>query len=93
MADKEKVFSALRNCITVPKCKDCPWDECERFDCKRVDVPVNLLLDVINLLKDQEPVNPVLSKKDRCYFCGKCEDVEIRTYDNYCPHCGRRIKW
>jgi len=53
MADKEKVFDAIRNCITEPKCRDCPWDDCERFDCKRVDVPVSLLLDALKLLKEQ----------------------------------------
>ena len=54
MANRDKVFDALRNCITEPKCRDCPWEECERFDCKKANVPVNLLLDVLNLLKEQE---------------------------------------
>ena len=54
MADKDKVFDAIRNCITEPKCRDCPWEDCERFDCKRVDVPLTLLLDTLKLLKEQE---------------------------------------
>ena len=54
MPDREKVFDALRNCITEPKCRDCPWEDCDRFECKRVDVPVSLILDVLQLLKEQD---------------------------------------
>ena len=53
MTDREKVFDALRNCITEPKCKDCPWEDCEKIGHKRVNVPVTLLLDTLNLLKEQ----------------------------------------
>ena len=55
MADKEKVFDALRNCVTEPKCKDCPWEDCEKVGHKRVTVPVTLLLDTLNLLKETAP--------------------------------------
>ena len=54
MPDIEKVFDAIRNCITEPKCKDCPWEECEKVGCKRVTVPVTLMFDVLNVLKEQE---------------------------------------
>ena len=53
MADLEKVFDALRNCVTEPKCKDCPWEDCEKIGCKRTKVPVTLLLDALNLMKEQ----------------------------------------
>ena len=52
--DREKVFEAFRNCITEPKCRDCPWEQCEQFNQKKVEIPVTLALDVINLLKEQE---------------------------------------
>jgi len=52
MADREKVFDALRNCVTEPKCKDCPWEDCEKIGCKRTKVPVTLLLDALTVLKD-----------------------------------------
>lgn len=51
MADREKVFDAIRNCVTEPKCKDCPWEDCEKIGCKRVKVPVTLLLEALNVLK------------------------------------------
>ena len=60
MADREKVFDALRNCVTEPKCKDCPWEDC--FGSKRTTVPVTLLLDTLNLLKAQPQW---ISVKDR----------------------------
>lgn len=54
MADRDKVFDAIRNCITEPKCKDCPWEDCENVGHKRVDVPVTLMFDALNVLKEQE---------------------------------------
>lgn len=52
--DREKIFDAFRNCITEPKCRDCPWEQCEQFNQKKVSIPVTLALDVLNLLKEQE---------------------------------------
>jgi len=51
---EKKVFDAFRNCITEPKCKDCPWEQCEQFNQKKVEVPFTLALDVLNLLKEQQ---------------------------------------
>ena len=51
---EKKVFDAFRNCITEPKCKDCPWEQCEQFNQKKVEIPFTLALDVLNLLKEQE---------------------------------------
>lgn len=45
------------------------------------------------LLKEQKPVKPILSVKDRCYYCGNCDETEVKTYDHYCPRCGRELKW
>lgn len=71
MPDREKVFDAIRNCITEPKCRDCPWDDCERFDCKRVDVPVSLMLDALKLLG--EDGNKKTCCRD-CEYYGACYD-------------------
>lgn len=70
MPDREKVFDAIRNCITEPKCRDCPWDDCEKFDCKRVDVPVSLLLDALKLLKEQEEKIRSLEQTIEDVCCG-----------------------
>lgn len=52
--DRGKVFDAFRNCITEPKCRDCPWEQCEQFNQKKVTIPLTLALDVLNMLKGQE---------------------------------------
>ena len=97
MPDKEKVFDAIRNCITEPKCRDCPWDDCERFDCKRVDVPVSLLLDALKLLKEQEAktghwidtTKVIGFPRVQCSVCGSGQGA---IWMNYCPNCGAKME-
>ena len=55
MPDREKVLSALKNCIAEPKCRDCPWEECEEADHGKVEMPRGLAEAVVELLKEQEP--------------------------------------
>lgn len=99
MPDREKVFDAIRNCITEPKCKDCPWEDCENVGHKRVDVPVTLMLDTLNLLKEQEPVEPIKSKLSfthgfmlEIWDCGCCGN-QLRSFAKYCDQCGQAVKW
>lgn len=94
MANREKVFDALRNCVTEPKCKDCPWEDCEEIGCKRVTVPITLLLDTLNLLKEQEPVHAQKREFASMWFwcCGSC-GVAITEGDKFCRNCGKKVKW
>lgn len=55
MTDREKVIKALENCNAPEKCRDCPWEPCEEFDCKHSDYPDGLIGQAIALLKAQEP--------------------------------------
>ena len=55
MPNRQKVIDAIYNCITDPKCRDCPWEDCERFDCKRVNTPMTLLQDALKLLEEDVP--------------------------------------
>lgn len=73
MIDRDKVFDAFRNCITEPKCKNCPWEQCEQFNQKKVEIPVTLALDVIELLKEQETVVRCKDCKHGSLYC--TEDV------------------
>lgn len=50
MDDTQKVIDAFRNCITEPKCRNCPWESCEKFNQPKVTIPVDLALEVNNLL-------------------------------------------
>ena len=99
MPDSEKVFNAFRNCITEPKCKDCPWEQCEQFNQKKFSIPATLALDVLNLLKKQEAVEPKkewflnsLNIPEAHWFCGKC-DEELVGKGWYCAKCGQAVKW
>lgn len=96
MVDREKVFDALRNCLAEPKCGDCPWEDCERFGHKRTDVPVTLLMDVLELLRDQEPIEPIVERVnelDRLYRCGGCGAYVLFRKQRYCHACGKKVKW
>lgn len=98
MADIDKVFDALRNCITEPKCRDCPWEDCERFECKRTNIPVSLGLDILELLKKQVAVAPTVKINGygtRFYYCPNCnrEFYCHNQWDNYCTNCGQAVKW
>ena len=53
--DREKVICALENCTDIPKCKDCPWETCEAFDGVDIEVPRDLVMAVLELLRAQEP--------------------------------------
>ena len=50
MDDLEKVLDAFRISITVPKCRECPWESCETHLNKRIAIPADLALAVMSLL-------------------------------------------
>ena len=60
-----------------------------------LDAPWDLIDDTLTLLKEQEPVAPVLV--GRMWECGKCyAPVGIfmdDQRDQFCRTCGRRVKW
>ena len=74
-------------------------------DCRKA---VKWLDDALELLKAQEPVEPVVDKSistgesddpwGRLFFCGACgrrinEKYNPDEDDKYCKHCGRPVKW
>lgn len=52
MTESKRIFDALRNCVTIPKCLDCPWDECEELNNEKVTIPKDLALAVLRELAD-----------------------------------------
>ena len=54
MTERDRVFDAFRNCITEPKCRDCPWTECDTLKNRVVEIPIDLALAVMRMLKAQE---------------------------------------
>lgn len=96
MPDREKVIYSIERCIChVPDaCRDCAFYEHPYREC--VDM---LLQDALELLKGQEPVEPIPYDLDtpvttvmRCYKCGWC-NADITAGNPYCWHCGRKVKW
>lgn len=55
MTERDRVLDAFRNCITEPKCKDCPWTECETIGNSTIEIPRDLALAVMRELVTQEP--------------------------------------
>lgn len=98
MPDREKVIAALRNCVDVPQCRDCPWDDCDAIVHETVeDVPRSLLVAALDLLKAQEPVAPKIHNGGGksvtwWYVCGACEHA-VSPGDKYCGNCGKAVKW
>lgn len=101
MTENDRVFDAFRNCITEPKCKDCPWTECDTLKNRIVEIPIDLALAVMRMLKAQEAVKPILARG--WYWCGGvgCRNSLTSALDddsparkpNYCEKCGRAVKW
>lgn len=53
MRERDKVIVAIENCIAVPKCRDCPWEECEEQH-EKVELPLGLVKKALEFLKTQE---------------------------------------
>lgn len=83
MDNLKKVIDGLGECI-------------DYFDGKVTGVMFNEWLEesrkAIAMLKAQEPVEPVYELG--ITRCGQCNH-EIDKYggDNYCPQCGKAVKW
>lgn len=48
--EEEKIVKAFRNCIDIPKCKDCPWEDCEEFGHEKVEIPRTLAFAIMEIL-------------------------------------------
>ena len=98
--DRSTIINTFYCCKVKDRCSiDCLyWDGKSTFnECMK-----RLYDDVYSLLKEQEAVEPIDiidekypvgdSNRYKGYRCGKCK--EGITWDaNYCPYCGRMVKW
>ena len=94
MADREKVIKGLhQHCegSMFDRCGECPYYEIadEPFQCRDA-----LLMDALFLLKEQEVVEPkrIDGKRNHFIKCGNC-NCDLMTGFQFCPHCGRPVKW
>lgn len=97
---RENIIRALENCNAPEKCRDCPWEECEKPDCKHSDYPDELIAHAIALLKAQEPVKPLKMAVDFVhkepvvfsYECPVCM-CGLQRYWVACPICGTGVRF
>lgn len=101
MVDREKVIKGLEACrLETIKCEDsgCLYiDSRHSYACF-----FELHADALALLKAKEPVKPVVDIDT--WKCGNCghtlehqqllgDNVLFHEQYNYCPECGRAVKW
>jgi hypothetical protein len=106
MPDREKIIRGLERCLVCNTSAitsaegEKAYRDCEytvALYCRQD----KLLRDVLTLLKEQEPVNPVLEQGSM--VCGDCgHDVIIQRFIggevfdekvSFCPACGRAVNW
>ena len=85
----EKVIKAMECCAVGAECDHCPYSSMNKSGHEGC---YQMHIDALALLKAQEPVEPVYELG--ITRCGQCNH-EIDKYggDNYCPQCGRAVKW
>ena len=94
MADREKVIEHITDCVRIADCQ---------INHNWVFVRTEILKDALVLLKKQEPVEPIPTEDDD-WICGACNNSVVGTEElneggltpirfNYCPNCGRAVKW
>ncbi len=57
-------------------------------------VTLDVLKDILALLKEQEAVPP--KEKAYAWRCGKCDEYLTAIQNHrirYCPYCGQAVKW
>ena len=47
----DKIIKAFKNCVDKPKCKNCPWEDCEEFYQEKVVIPRTLADAVRDLIE------------------------------------------
>lgn len=97
MADIEKVMQALENCKEGGSCDGC------QFDIQSSKCIFLLHADALELLKEQQKeIVPYIDIDEaKCPDCKVKltrqellgEDVLFEDFYDYCPHCGRKVKW
>lgn len=87
MPDREKVIRHFQDAIEASGANN-KW----RF------VRADIIEEAVELLKEQEPVEPKkiphsITYPGSTYICGNCKIIILEPDDNYCSNCGRAVKW
>lgn len=82
MTDRENIIRHFQDAISAS-------GDGNRWRFVRADI----IEDAIAILREQEPIKPrFYTGYGRECWCGQCGSM-IYSGDDYCSHCGRRIKW
>lgn len=85
---RDEVISGLEKCAASECNEKCPYNVIN-YGCRP-----RLMLDAVELLKEQEAVKPVPPEDEfGLYRCGKCHSLLFRCVDKYCSRCGQAVKW
>ena len=91
MADREKVIQWLEAC-SVGCEEGCSYE----YDglVSKVECKADLMRDALELLKAQEPVEPIRNDIGIGYWyqCGSC-GAALGVDWKYCHNCGKAVKW
>ena len=105
IVDRKEMIEVLEHCKSdINACKGCPrayykdWRvACEDYLHGRANsIPVAVIQDVIDMLKEQEPMMVRLTASTiRCPKCGKqiTSRGAIHREIKFCWKCGRAVKW
>ncbi len=92
MDAREKIINAIE------KAKK----QSEEYAQDRIIVPFREVDMILSLLKEQEAVKPYIDIDEaKCPICKVKltrqellgDDVLFEDFFDYCPHCGRKVKW
>ena len=96
-----KVAQAVDCCAkcSVDACNHCPYitEGCDEPDVKLVRVPVFLLEDVGELLKEKKYKPQKAELRGTEWWCPRCKNhIEMfhaGEFNNYCAFCGQAVKF
>ena len=88
---RDEVISGLEKCAASECNEKCPYNGIN-YGCRP-----RLMLDAVELLKEQEPQQAVITTNSygtKFYHCPRC-NRDLYTYPRqyYCSNCGQALKW
>lgn len=97
--DREKVIKALEVCSSISDGEECPKECPYRGQDMYCIGSAGLMLDAIDLLKEQEPKTGHWIFESRyydawsniCSECGRLLTSAVGTYANFCSNCGAKM--
>ena len=97
MPDREKVIKELTEICDEAYDR---WVHRPYIEDKLVTLIRDNIPDALALLREQEPVKPIVGEYG-ARLCGNCgeqvgaisDSTPYKIRQNYCPECGRKVKW